>query len=216
VIEGFEADWSRQPFEPRRPSNLIWCPGSGRQQIADFIDQAKHSLFVQNERYQDAIIVEHLVRAKLRGVKVHVMSRPSHSLRAKKLVEGVGDLRIMNDVGIAIHKMKQLKLHAKVLVADKARAIVGSINLTSTSFDDRRELAIQLNDPEVVERLVNIVRDDWRSSQELDLSERAVLSDLARHPKNRGLTKIAPLSTNHADHVKGIKQHIGNVSDYQQ
>ncbi|MBZ5622696.1 MAG: phospholipase [Acidobacteriia bacterium] len=199
VIECFDADWSRQPFESRRPSNLIWCPGPGRQQIADFIDQAKHSLFVQNERYQDAIIVEHLVRAKLRGVKVHVMTRPSHSLRAKKLVEGVGDLRIMNDVGIGIHKMKPLKLHAKVLVADKARAVVGSINLTSSSFDDRRELAIQLNDPDVVDRLVKVVHDDWRNSHVLDLSDRAVLADLERHPKNGGLARMSPLTTNHAD-----------------
>jgi phosphatidylserine/phosphatidylglycerophosphate/cardiolipin synthase-like enzyme len=199
VIECFEADWSRQSFEPRRPSNLIWCPGPGRERIAQFIDEAKHSLFVQNERYQDAIIVEHLVRAKLRGVKVHVMTRPSHSLRARKLVEGVGDLRIMNDVGIGIHKMSDLKLHAKMLVADKSRAIVGSINLTSTSFDDRRELALQLSDPDVVDRLVKVVHDDWRSSHPLDLSDRAVLSDLERHPKNGGLAKITPVATNRAD-----------------
>jgi phosphatidylserine/phosphatidylglycerophosphate/cardiolipin synthase-like enzyme len=199
VIECFEADWSRQPFEPRRPSNLIWCPGSGRDRIARFIDGAKHSLFVQNERYQDAIIVEHLVRAKLRGVKVHVMTRPSHSLRARKLVEGVGDLRIMNDVGIGIHKMKHLKLHAKVLLADKSSAIVGSINLTSSSFDERRELAIQLKDLDVVSRLVKVVHDDWRDSHVLDLSDRAVLSDLERHPENGGLAKIAPLASNHTD-----------------
>jgi cardiolipin synthase len=199
VTECFEADWSRQPFEPRRPSKLIWCPGGGRDRIAQFIDEARHSLFLQNERYQDAIIVEHLVRAKLRGVKVHVMTRPSHSLRARKLVEGVGDLRIMNDVGIGIHKMKHLKLHAKVLLADKARAIVGSINLTSSSFDERRELAIQVNDRNVVGRLVNVVHDDWRNSHVLDLSNRAVLSDLARHPKNGGLAKIAPIAINQAD-----------------
>jgi phosphatidylserine/phosphatidylglycerophosphate/cardiolipin synthase-like enzyme len=199
VSECFEADWSRQPFEPRWPSNLIWCPGSGRGRIAQFIDDAKHSLFVQNERYQDAIIVEHLVRAKLRGVKVHVMTRPSHSLRARKLVEGVGDLRIMNDVGIGIHWMKQLKLHAKVLLADKSRAIVGSINLTSSSLDDRRELAIHLEDPDVVSRLTEVVHDDWRNSHVLDLSDRAVLSDLERHPKNGGLQRIAPLDTNYAD-----------------
>jgi phosphatidylserine/phosphatidylglycerophosphate/cardiolipin synthase-like enzyme len=199
VTECFEADWSRQPFEPRRPSNLIWCPSGGRDRIAQFIDEAKHSLFVQNERYQDAIIVEHLVRAKLRGVKVHVMARPSHSLRARKLVEGVGDLRIMNDVGIGIRQMKHLKLHSKVLLADKSRAIVGSINLTSISFDERRELAIQLSDPEVVDRLSKVVHDDWRSSHALDLSDRAILSDLERHPKNGGLAKIAPIATNHAD-----------------
>jgi cardiolipin synthase len=127
VVECFDADWSRERFEPRRPSNLIWCPNGGRDRIGEFIEGAKRSLFVQNERYQDAIIVDHLVRAKLRGVKVHVMTRPSHSLRTRKLVEGVGDLRIMDDVGIAVHKMKHLRLHAKVMLADKSRAIVGSI-----------------------------------------------------------------------------------------
>ena len=199
VIECFEADWSRQPFELRRPSNLIWCPDSGRDRIAQFIDEAKHSLFVQNERYQDAIIVDHLVRAKLRGVKVHVMTRPSHSLRARKLVEGLGDLRIMNDVGIAVHKMKHLKLHAKVLLADKSRAIVGSINLTSSSFDERRELAIQLSDSDVVDRLSKVIHDDWQNSHALDLSDRAVASDLERHPKNGGLARIAPIATGHAE-----------------
>jgi phosphatidylserine/phosphatidylglycerophosphate/cardiolipin synthase-like enzyme len=199
VIECFEADWSRQPFEPRRPSNLVWCPGSGRDRIAQFIDESKHSLFVQNERYQDAIIVEHLVRAKLRGIKVHVMTRPSHSLRARKLVEGVGDLRIMHDVGIGIHKMKHLKLHAKVLLADKSRAVIGSINLTSNSFDERRELAIHLEDPDVVSRLVQVVHDDWQDSHALDLSDSAVMSDLERHPKNGGLARIALLATNHSD-----------------
>jgi phosphatidylserine/phosphatidylglycerophosphate/cardiolipin synthase-like enzyme len=199
TIECFEADWSRQPFEPRQTSNLIWCPAAGRDRIAQFIDDAKHSLFVQNERYQDAIIVEHLVRAKLRGVKVHVMTRPSHSLRARKLVEGVGDLRIMNDVGIGVHKMKHLKLHAKVLLADKSRAVVGSINLTTTSFDERRELAIHSEDPDVVDRLSKVVHDDWRTSEALDLSDRAVLSDLERHPKNGGSARIAPIATNPAD-----------------
>ena len=58
-------------------------------------------------------------------------------------MEGIGDLRIMQDVGIGIHKIKHLKLHAKMLLADKSRAIIGSINLSPGSFDKRRELAIR-------------------------------------------------------------------------
>ena len=53
-----------------------------------------------------------------RGVKVHVMARPPHTLKKEKLIEGVGGLRIMDDVGIKIHKLKHLKLHAKMLLAD--------------------------------------------------------------------------------------------------
>jgi|SRR5579871_347380 len=195
VIEGFEADWSRQAFALRRPSNLIWCPENGRERIAAFIDSAKHSLFVQNERYQDAIIVEHLVRAKLRGVKVHIMTRPSHSLRPDKLVEGVGDLRIMQDVGIGVHKIKHLKLHAKMLLADKARAIIGSVNLTSGSFDKRRELAIELTAPTVVERLVGVVHADWENSHSLDLTDKGLLTDLKNHQKEGTLARAGSFTT---------------------
>src|SRR5580658_5344320 len=115
IIDCFEADWNRKSFDPGENAHLIWCEGNGRNKIAEFIDRAKHTLFLQNERYQDAIIIEHLVRAKERGVKVHVMARPPHTLKKEKLVEGVGGLRIMDDVGIKVHKLKHLKLHAKML-----------------------------------------------------------------------------------------------------
>src|SRR5271154_6966475 len=63
IIECFEADWSRKPFKGDEHSHMIWCCGNGRERIAKFIDDAKDSLFVQNERYQDAVIIERLVRA---------------------------------------------------------------------------------------------------------------------------------------------------------
>jgi phosphatidylserine/phosphatidylglycerophosphate/cardiolipin synthase-like enzyme len=129
VIECFEADWHRKPFNVDQNSLLIWCSGNGRDRIARFIDEAKHTLFVQNERYQGAVIIERLVRAKERGVNVHVMARPPHKLKKEKLAEGVGGLRIMDDVGIKVHKLKHLKLHGKMLLADHSRAIIGSINL---------------------------------------------------------------------------------------
>ena len=90
----------------RGTSHLIWCIGNGRQRIGQFIDEAKHTLWVQNERYQDPVIIERLVRANRRGVKVHVMARPPHKLKKEKLVEGVGGLRILDDVGIKVHRLK--------------------------------------------------------------------------------------------------------------
>ncbi len=150
IIECFEADWARKPFNGNEHSHMIWCCGNGRDRIANFIDDAKESIFLQNERYQDAVIVERLVRAARRGVKIHVMARPPHKLKKDKLVEAVGGMRIMEDVGIKVHKLKHLKLHAKMLLADHARAIVGSINLAPGSFDSRRELAIEVRDEDVV------------------------------------------------------------------
>jgi len=178
IIDCFEADWHRKSFDPGEHAHLIWCCGNGRDRIAEFIDLAKHTLFVQNERYQDAIIIERLVRAKERGVKVHVMARPPHTLKKEKLVEGVGGLRIMDDVGIKIHKLKHLKLHAKMLFSDGVRAIIGSINLAPGSFDSRRELAIEVHDDDVIERLHKVVHHDWENSHPLDLTDEGLLADL--------------------------------------
>ena len=178
IIDCFEADWHRQAFDPGTHARLVWCPSNGRERIARFIDEAKHALFVQNERYQDAVIIERLVRAKERGVKVHVMARPPHTLKKDKLIEGVGGMRIMDDVGIKVHKLKHLKLHGKMLLADGLRAIVGSINLAPGSFDDRRELAIETHDDDIVERLHTIAHHDWQHSHPLDLTDEGLLTDL--------------------------------------
>ena len=181
VIECFEADWERRPFSVDHNTLLIWCNGNGRERIATFIDEAKHTLFVQNERYQDAVIIERLVRARERGVKVHVMARPPHKLKREKLVEGVSGLRILDDVGIKVHKLKHLKLHGKMLLADGSRAIIGSINLAPGSFDSRRELAIEVHKDEIVERLQNIAQHDWKHSYPLDLTDEGLLDELQEH-----------------------------------
>jgi cardiolipin synthase A/B len=186
IINGFEADWNRQDFASK---HLIWCRGNGRERITQFINQAKHSLWLQNERYQDQMMIECLVRAKERGVKIHVMARPAHTLKKDKLIEGVGGLRILRDVGVKIRKLKKLKLHAKMLLADGERAIIGSINLAPGSFDSRRELAIEVDDKHIVDRLHEIVKRDWKNSHPMDLSDEGLLADLKKHG-GKGLEEI--------------------------
>jgi cardiolipin synthase len=182
IIECFVADWNRKDFDPGDHAHLIWCRGNGRDRISRFIDETKHTLFVQNERYQDSVIIERLVRAATRGVSIHVMARAPHTLKKDKLVEAVGGLRIMDDVGIKVHTLRHLKLHGKVLIADGSRAIVGSINLAPGSFDDRRELAIEVHDEDLVARLQAVAHEDWKNSHPLDLSDEGLFADL----ENRG------------------------------
>ncbi len=180
MVECFDADWDRRAFSPPAESHLIWCNVNGRERFAHFIDRAKRTLWLQNERYQDAVIIERVVRAVERGVKVHVLARPPHTLKEDKLIEGVGGLRIMRDVGARVHKLKDLKLHGKMMLADDARAIVGSVNLAPGSFDARRELAIEVIQPSVVKALAKLARSDWKRSTPLDLTDEGLLADLAK------------------------------------
>jgi hypothetical protein len=84
-------------------------------------------------------------------------------------------LRIVDDVGIEIHKLTHLKLQGKLPLADGVRAIIGSIILAPGSFDTRRELAIEMHDDDIIERLQQVVRHDWENSHPLDLKDAGLL-----------------------------------------
>ena len=205
VVQCFDADWERKPFDPGEDSHLIWCNINGRNRVAKFIDETKETLFLQNERYQDEVIIERLVRAVHRGVKLHILARPAHTLKKGKLVEGVEGLRILQDLGAKVHKLKGLRLHGKMMFADNARALIGSINLAPGSFDSRRELAIAVDDEEVARRLHQVVHHDWEHSTPLDLSDEGLLADLKEVEKEANME----LALNHGGH-HGHDGHNGH------
>ncbi len=99
--------------------------------------------------------------------------------------------------------MKHLKLHAKMLLADGKRAIVGSINLAPGSFDARRELAIETDDHHAVKRLEKTAADDWDASHKLDLSDEGLLADLMK----RGGEGADKLVLDEGHHKKHHKSH---------
>jgi len=210
MVACFEADWARKQFNPGDHSQLIWCPNNGRERIANFIDSAKHTLWLQNERYQDTVIIERLVRAAARGVNLHVLARPPHTLKKDKLIEGVGGLRIMHDVGAKIHTLKGLKLHAKMILADEKRAIVGSINLSPGSFDGRRELAIETDAHHVVKRLNEAVQQDWKNSEKLDLTDAGLLHDLSKRSETADGAQLLVVKAGGKDAHNPKSKHHGN------
>ena len=208
VAKCFDADWDRKKFDGNN-SHLIWCIGNGRQRLGKLIDESKHSLWLQNERYQDPTIIEHLVRAHARGVKIYIMARPPHKLKKEKLVEGVSGLRTLQDLGVKIHKLKHIKLHAKLILADDARAIVGSINLAPGSFDSRRELAIEVDDEQIVHRIKKTLEYDWSNSRPLDLSDAALLAELEDYDPSVREDLAISVGNRHKDekHHNGEKHH---------
>jgi cardiolipin synthase A/B len=190
IVACFEADWHRTPFDSGEKAHLIWCNTNGRERFAHFVDRARHTLWLQNERYQDAVIIERVVRAIRRGITVHILARPPHTLKKDKLIEGVGGLRIMQDVGAKVHKLRHLRLHAKMILSEGERAIVGSVNLAPGSFDGRRELAIDVNDADIVRRLQKIAEHDWSHSTPLDLSDAGLLADLEKRGMDAGAADL--------------------------
>jgi len=77
--------------------------------------------------------------------------------------------------------IRELKLHPKLVLADGERAIVGSVNLAPGSFDERRELAIEVDDRRIVRRLARVMKHDWKHSRPIDLSDEALRRDLRKY-----------------------------------
>lgn len=86
VARGFEADWTRSSFDGGPQARLVWCKGNARERLAHLIDHARDSLWLQNERYQDETIIEHLVAGRAEASTSRCWpSRRTTSSRAKWL-----------------------------------------------------------------------------------------------------------------------------------
>jgi phosphatidylserine/phosphatidylglycerophosphate/cardiolipin synthase-like enzyme len=178
----FEADWNRVDFTPPATSNLIWSVGRSRQEVINFIDGAEKSLYIQHEKYVDTPVIEALVRAKTkRDVKVHATALPVHSLRDFYILEGVAGLRLLEDLGINVHKLHGVHLHAKLILADKHRALLSSFNIYPKCFNERRELGIRFKDADLIKRLVKIFESDWENSKRMDLTDAGIQADREKH-----------------------------------
>ncbi len=157
----FEADWSRQDFQPDHLSPLLWSTNNSRVKMADFLDHAKKTLDVQHPKLVDAVILDRLLDAHERGVRVRFLCGGSVGISDWDIVECFSAWRILRRAGIKVHVQKTPKLHAKLIIADDKRALLSSLNIDRSAFDLRRELGVVTDSPQVVDRLRQRFRLDW-------------------------------------------------------
>lgn len=164
VVEGFDADWEHREWHPSPHAGLLWSNNNSRALMSKFIDAARKTLEVQHPKFVDATILDRLLAAAERGVAVRVLCGGKHGISDWDILDTFSSLRVMHRGGIKVHKQKNLRLHAKLLVADNAHALVGSMNIDRSAFDLRRELGTTITDPGIVTRLSDVFESDWESS----------------------------------------------------
>ncbi len=161
VIAGFEADWRREEFHPDLAVGLVWSNRHSRGQLARIVDMARSSLWIQHPKFVDAVILERIIAARERGVKVRFLCGGKHGISDWDIYDTFSSLRIMERFGVKVRRQKHLKLHAKLVLVDDHYAQTGSMNIDRSAFDLRRELGIESDAPEVVKRLRRTFEADW-------------------------------------------------------
>ena len=164
IVEVFEADWAHADWLPAGHHGLLWSNANAREHMAGFIDSATTRLDIQHPKYVDAVILDHIAAASERGVKVRVLCGGKHGISQWDVLDTFASLRTLRRFGVKVHKQKNLRLHAKLLVSDGETALLGSMNIDRSAFDLRRELGIVIDDAAAVGRLVGAFEQDWQLS----------------------------------------------------
>ena len=156
----FGADFAHRPITPSDGADLVWSPGSQTQMLA-VITGAKHTLSIENEEMGDPTITRAIVAAAKRGVRVEVTMTASSSYDS----DWSSIVRAGGHVHLYAYGWTDLYIHAKATIADAGfgteRMYAGSINFSSASMDDNRELGIITTDPAIIDKLGAVVQKDF-------------------------------------------------------
>ncbi|MCX5938526.1 MAG: phospholipase D-like domain-containing protein, partial [Cyanobium sp. LacPavin_0920_WC12_MAG_62_9] len=125
------------------------------------IDLANKSLWIQHPKFVDAVILERIISARERGVKVRLLCGGKRGISDWDIYDTFSSFRVMERFGVKIRRQQNLKLHAKLMLVDGVFAQTGSMNIDRSAFDVRRELGIESDSPAVVERLKATFQADW-------------------------------------------------------
>ena len=156
----FNADFEHKPVKPSDGADLVWSPGAQAQMLA-VITGARHTLSIENEEMGSSAITSAIVAAARRGVRVEVtMTADSEYDSELGAIVSAG-----GHVHLYVNGYSDLYIHAKTTIADAGfsseKIYVGSINFSSASMDNNRELGIITSDAPIVKDVNSVVLGDY-------------------------------------------------------
>lgn len=160
----FDADWAGKSYGSVRNPTLVVSPLNSRQQIESFIDRAQTSLWLEENTLLDDGITDRLVAAARRGVTVRFLG----PLRTGETDLAADNYLRLQAAGAQVGRLANPYVHAKVLLADGERAMVGSVNLTRASMDLNRELGLVTEDAAVIAQIQRVFEGDWQRSRQVN------------------------------------------------
>ncbi len=174
----FDADWDAVGIELSDDSPLVLSPTNSRDRIYDIVDGAEQTLWLEQATLLDEDVTDRLIQAVHRGVEVRFIGADRGG--ADDYAEA--NYERLRQAGAQVALLGDPQIHAKVILADGERALIGSINMTFASMELNRELGILTQDPDVVERLQDTMANDWTQASKIVVAPEGVIPwDEARH-----------------------------------
>jgi phosphatidylserine/phosphatidylglycerophosphate/cardiolipin synthase-like enzyme len=155
----FDADWNN--VTPAVDcTRMVVSPVNARERILALIASAQSTLTVHSMQFADRDVRDAVKARVLAGVQTRVM------LADPGWIDANADAAVfLKDLGVPVKTMPHL--HTKAIVADGARAYVGSENLSWTSLEKNREVGVVVVEPESIAPMVATFEQDWAAGTDL-------------------------------------------------
>lgn len=138
---------------------VYFSPAGGRKArgaILEVLEQAKREIWVAAYVLTDTRIVETLVKAHQRGVRVRVVIDARNLENSKE--------ETLQQAGVDVRKDgNPYTMHNKIIVVDREWVVTGSYNFTNSGFGRNNENLLILRDGALAQRYQREVEAIWRA-----------------------------------------------------
>ena len=156
----FDADWQRNSVS-LSDENLVVSPVNSRDRLTSLMNTAVQTLSIETEVIDDPSVM-HLLLQKATTLHVRLIVPSFTQIAANK--KNVEKLLSQN---IEVKTLSSPYVHAKLILSDEKKAYIGSVNLTTQSMDENREVGIIVAQPDIIGQLVQDYESDWEKATPL-------------------------------------------------
>jgi len=115
-------------------------------------------------------VIRSLLRAKRRGVRVRLLLSAESDVPLMRLI-GRSYYSVLLKEGIEIFELERELLHAKVMLIDDERTVIGSANLDQRSFHRNFEINCIIDNSAISRQISRILEQDFRDSRPVTLED---------------------------------------------
>ncbi|MFF4250478.1 phospholipase D-like domain-containing protein [Streptomyces sp. NPDC001663] len=158
----FNADYAGTSITPTDGDHLLWSPTDSRSRLLSVINAATKTLDVEELEFSDSTVVNAIVARAKAGVAVRVvLESPSSYSSQVSAVEAAGG------TVVGYSDPDGFYIHAKAMVADYGLSTqeveAGSMNISSNSLSNNRELGIILTGTGVAQSVATTIETTFNS-----------------------------------------------------
>ncbi|MCX8163380.1 MAG: phospholipase D-like domain-containing protein [Candidatus Micrarchaeota archaeon] len=137
----------------------VFSPAA-KEKIIGLIKEAKESIDLEIYILSDKDIIYHLVESASRGVKIRIILEHRVELDISKVIEALEH----ENIQIRFSPQQYKLMHSKMMIIDRKKVLVGSINFSRSALESNKESAI-IVEGKIVKKYLENFENDWREGQ---------------------------------------------------